>query len=455
MDSLKNQSNNDAIILKLKIEQQSKLDYIPVKKFGYAEELFAKFQEYSIPPGFQIISIDSNSPATTLFVKIIETSASHEYKYSKAARIGDVHEEKRTGGTQISCNVKLFSPENDLIFQTNLSVGFKPVFDSDTETDPEIKLYHDAVFRFRVFTMYSNLPEVVLVVLNRKPISLFLENHLIGDTRYDAPDGALSVVDSLSFEIQKKALPTLIDLLGEPTAVQYEKHILEIIEQIGKIDLEALRPALENQDPHICAQIIRVFGRIGSSAFELVNSGLENKQVEPRLAALEALKEIGTSASISRIREVSLNDDNPDVRRMAVKVLADAGPPGYKELVHLLEAGDVDLIGIIQSTLNKMVSLPDGAKGVFKNILRERREPEIIASIISIGPNTQEDIPYLIELLKNENDGVRMIAARNLGSIGGSQQVVSDLEAARNIERIDQVRSTMDGAIKIIQSRLR
>lgn len=455
MYSPETQSSLGAISLKLKIEQQLKPDNIPVKKPDYAEEILSSFQKYFIPPGFQIISIDSKSAAPTLFVKIMEASASHEYTYSIAAPVRDFHEDKRIGGTQISCDVKLFSLENDLIFQTNFSVGFKPVFDSDTKTDPEIKLYNDAIFRFRIIYMNSFLPEVVMIVLKRKPVSFFLEKHLIGDIRFSAPDESLSVVDNLPLDIQKEAIPTLINLLGKRQVLQYEKHILSIIERIGKIDLETLRPSLENQDPLICAQAIRVLGRIGSSAFELVNSSLENKHKEPRLAAIEALKEIGTSDSIFRIREVGLNDEDSDVRRMAVKVLAEDGPRGFKELIYLIQAGDVDLVGIIHGTLNNLVSLPDYAKGVFKNAIRERREPEIIASIISIGPNTQEDIPYLLEQLRNESNEVRMLAARNLGSIGKSQQVIGDLEAARNMEENEQVRSTMDRAIQIIQSRLR
>lgn len=137
-----------------------------------------------------------------------------------------------------------------------------------------------------------------------------------------------------------------------------------------------------------------------------------------RQCGIEALSELGDDDAY-QIFVDNLRNSNPDIRYFSLKGLARLGKPyAAKHILKMLEYEEDD--ELIQRARDTLFSLVD--RTVFKDILPFLKSKRSIVRAVAceLLGNIKENkaIPYLVNLLFDENKEVKKLAAEAIGSIG-------------------------------------
>jgi HEAT repeat protein len=271
----------------------------------------------------------------------------------------------------------------------------------------------------------------------------------LGKSLTREPQWAQSVLS----EIGKSAVPELTKALSDDRDYVLQVWAARTLGSIGPDAGDAavdLGRALNNTQIHIREAAAKALAELGVASepalLELVRA-LHDKHPPIRLAAARALQKLGPTASIAIPGLVNLLCDCvDDVHKSAMDALAAIGTKAVPPLIRILENRTQRRSEAFTELLVDMLKVFDSADPSALGHYRVEscrnlrwhlqcafeRNPEKIHTVATIvlgmiGPEANEAIPVLTDMLKTENSLLRREAAHAIRRIGYA--VDSDLEA--------------------------
>ncbi|WP_147821755.1 HEAT repeat domain-containing protein [Salidesulfovibrio onnuriiensis] len=171
-----------------------------------------------------------------------------------------------------------------------------------------------------------------------------------------------------------------------------------------------------------------------------------------RLMAIFGLGKIGEMSNLDQLK-VALEDEVPDIRKVAVEAVAELYRDGGDWSAHVLpklsdENKDVRLT-VVEILGNRY---QDSFLPHLLHALEDEDDWVRIRAIDAVGQHGSEDaVPPLLELLESSNQFVVMKVVEALGNIGGTKAFRSLLEISDSDE-YDLVRAAEDAIAKIQES---
>ncbi len=176
---------------------------------------------------------------------------------------------------------------------------------------------------------------------------------------------------------------------------------------------------------------------------------LRDANVELRIAAAEALGEMGAeaSAAVPALGE-ALRDVHPGVRQAAGRALGRMGDGARPALASLETALDDSELTVQLAAAWALVKLDPGARKYVPvlSATMQAGEGGTILAVGNLGPEAEWAVPILAKLLQDKRAGVRRLAAEALGKIGPQGDATAALEQATR-DADDQVRAAAESAL--------
>jgi HEAT repeat protein len=195
--------------------------------------------------------------------------------------------------------------------------------------------------------------------------------------------------------------------------------------------MDAWKQDVESFDARIRADAFLALARFEAPPMDVIGKGLDDERIRARLAAMEALGEIGEPAgahadALSVYLEKDAEGFEPEqaraLRNAAMHTIGKLGTRGFKSVAHLLVSRDARLKARAAYTIKPLLtSLPDGV-GTLLPLMEDdswvvRREATIGMGLC--GKGDRRASTALLERLDDEEPRVAQEAAIALGSIGG------------------------------------
>jgi HEAT repeat protein len=222
--------------------------------------------------------------------------------------------------------------------------------------------------------------------------------------------------------VGEEAVEPLITVLkNEKNEHEYVRaHAAIALGSIGdKRAFEPLLSVLENMNESIRGPVASALGELGDKrAVTPLIAALEDDDFSVRLEATRALGDIGDVRAIEPLVEV-LNDKSEELRVRAVHALGSIGEPALVKLVEALGSHyeDVKLEAVrCLGYLRYKAAIPRLIEALIdKNGDRYWR----VSVIYALGEIGEPAVEPLIEVLKDEDNDVRYLAADALKDITG------------------------------------
>ncbi len=284
----------------------------------------------------------------------------------------------------------------------------------------------------------------------------------------------------------KAVVPDLVQILTDEDKLARHSAIAALAE-IGRnamVALPALNEAMKSEDSLIRVFAARAIFRLGKTddALPVLVEGLQDEDLDVRRSAVETLAEIGPDAgsAVSALSEAmkredslirvlaaraifrlgktddalrvlveGLQNEDLDVRRSAVKTLAEIGPEAGSAVPALSEALGTELHDLVVNALTRICS----DNKVIDLLLREGLQSDdasiriLNARGLIIAGQTEVAVPALIKELHDERFGY--IAAHGLGE-AGSTAMPAVPALAEMLDHADEQTSEYFAAIRAL-----
>ncbi len=216
------------------------------------------------------------------------------------------------------------------------------------------------------------------------------------------------------------AVARLITFLGIEGYGEEEKMevVSDTLKKIGKPAAGPLIAALKSPDLDVCKGAAVALGKMKEkSALEALIPLLKNEDTEVRALAAEALGKIGSTLAVEPLIEM-LKDQSNGVRKKAIVALGRINDSGAMQpLISLLTDED----SLVRATVAEVVG-NSGDKRAVKPLLKSLKDPDADvrhASVEALGKiNDPESIPYLVATLLDKDSRVRKKGAQYLDKSG-------------------------------------
>jgi hypothetical protein len=177
----------------------------------------------------------------------------------------------------------------------------------------------------------SDLIDSVIALLSRKSQLVDLRDVLDPDAVSD-PKG---LFDYLRF-FGPRSAPLIADVYERATRQEYRLKALEMLEEIGKTDLQELIALVQESRPMLSQEIIRLLSQSGDSRIVTFLANIvAYKSVPVKLAAIQTLGQIQGEAA-DKVLLGFLSDGNEEVR---VRALQNMKKPADRQVIsHIVEA---------------------------------------------------------------------------------------------------------------------
>jgi len=191
-------------------------------------------------------------------------------------------------------------------------------------------------------------------------------------------------------------------------------------------------------------------------AIRLLAEALSDAEADVRELAAAALSEFGAEGRIALPELIrAVQDENPVVRRRAIRAIGFIGPEAADDALSILAASTEDLDDGVAlqaiATLGDFGSLASSAIPALMSAIWTgdvRRRAVAGATLSRIGPAV---VPFLVQSLSHPAPEVRAKCAHLLGSLGASaQEARPALELLLN-DRDDATRDAAGQALRLIE----
>lgn len=208
-------------------------------------------------------------------------------------------------------------------------------------------------------------------------------------------------------------------------------------------DIESLIKALDYSLSQVKQSVIQALVEIREPAIQSLISALDNKRSNVREAAAETLGRIGDPVSIGPLVQI-LKDDDLGVRMAVGNALAKIGKPAVPTLTMVLTDSSNDVKKVAAETLGKIKDLES-----IEPLIQLLKDDDLgvrLTTVSSLQEVGEPAVPSLIEALKNDNNNIRNGAATALGRI-------KDIAAIDHLCRLlkSKLRSDRIGAIEALE----
>lgn len=131
-------------------------------------------------------------------------------------------------------------------------------------------------------------------------------------------------------------------------------------EGIGPDDIDVLRDLLDDDEGWLAARAVHALSRIDSdAAMDAVEAAARSPRLEVRAAAASASDRLPPVVS-DRVLEILLTDDEPSVRKVAVRSVGDANSDVVKQRVAEIAEHDQDArLRDVADEQRRTMSMPD------------------------------------------------------------------------------------------------
>jgi len=208
---------------------------------------------------------------------------------------------------------------------------------------------------------------------------------------------------------------------------------------ISRGDIESLIKALDYRLPQVKERVIQALVEIKKPAIQSLISALDDKRSNVREAAAETLGRTKDPASIEPLVQL-LKDNDVGVRMAVGNALAKIGKPAVPTLVMALTDSRNDVKKIAAETLGKIKDME--SVGPLIQLLKDDDLGIRLTVERSLKEVGKPAVPLLIEALKNDNNNIRNGAATVLGRIkdtGAIDHLCRLLKSKHRSDRISAV----------------
>jgi uncharacterized protein (TIGR02996 family) len=222
----------------------------------------------------------------------------------------------------------------------------------------------------------------------------------------------------------KAAIPALLAAMkDEHSAVR--KAAAAAVTDIGADEsagTETLRDALNDTHHRVRQEAAKILGAMGAKADVLgeLAKRLESKTPKERIAAVEALGQLQTTAVIEHLGKVLTTDQEPDVRNSAARQLAQYARPGQSAMVEFLRQALSDRSPTVRrSVLGVLAQLTDArnlAPDVIRNLSHKSGEVRSAAAT-ALGRIAKDDPDAASALLQVTADPELEVARSAVDSL--------------------------------------
>ncbi|MEP6670462.1 MAG: HEAT repeat domain-containing protein [Chthoniobacter sp.] len=237
-------------------------------------------------------------------------------------------------------------------------------------------------------------------------------------------DGAPAYADALA-QIGPKALPALLDILQKSKPAE-SKWVLRILHSFGPPAVPVLAEALKSNTPEVRIAAANALAEMGHEADTAAKSlFVSTKDSSPAVqaAAFRALVAVhADSGRLKPLLQEALTDKDPQVRRAAaagMAALGGAAALGVDGLVDLLS--DDNPAGRI-AAVQALGQLGDKAAPAVNALISRLDDPVLQSSVVEalghIGPAAAPAVPRLVEMAKSKKDDQRTSILPVLTGIG-------------------------------------
>ncbi len=236
--------------------------------------------------------------------------------------------------------------------------------------------------------------------------------------------------------LAEPAVPVLVSALssGKEQIVVNAADALGAIGAAARPAVPPLRALLSHQKAKVRMHAASALGDIGSAeSVDNLTALLKDPDEGVRREAAEALGKIGSEAkgAIPALIAV-LNDSAGSVTMHAAWALGRMGPAAAEPLVAALNDKNLQHLAVV--VLGDMGAAAKPAAGSLAKLLAESDlDPafgrEIVLTLAKIGPEADEAVPILLDILKDEKHPLRPAAAYALAKIGARQAMFLLIQA--------------------------
>lgn len=125
--------------------------------------------------------------------------------------------------------------------------------------------------------------------------------------------------------LQREAIMPFITVLGEAKTIRWRKRVINILIQLGKIDIHTLARGLQDPKWYVVRNIIYILRHIGDkSAMEYLLHTVTHTDPRVRKEAIKTLGELKNPMALKILKEC-LEDTDPSIRKSAVRAIGGIG----------------------------------------------------------------------------------------------------------------------------------
>lgn len=240
-----------------------------------------------------------------------------------------------------------------------------------------------------------------------KATDLFIQ--ALGDA---SPRVRSAALDGLAKRKDAKAVPVLMPFLTNEDA--HVKGMAEkAITEFPDAALPLLLEAINGGNRKAREASVRVLGKLGRSAVNLLESLLGDRDARLRRAAACALGEIGDPASVTVLLRAAKDDDG-GVSHEACLALQKIGPAALAPLISLINHENPHLRCRVAISLGNL-------KGGFKEIVGLLNDPESSvrrAAATALGNFGKVAFDALVPIMQDGDPQLRLACVTSMGNIG-------------------------------------
>lgn len=255
----------------------------------------------------------------------------------------------------------------------------------------------------------------------------------------------------------KAAVPSLIELLsdGNTQVRGLAAHALAEIGPESKDAVPQLCLLLHDRSPAVRSQAGATLCAIGAAAVAAVHETLEKGQVDARLEAVVALRQLAAwhKEAIPSLTG-ALRDADPNVRTQAAAALGSLGERAKDALPELLLLLKDPQFNPQKQALAAILQIGAKDRPAVLDLISKANEDFVWAApfiLPQFGPKTGDAVKPLIKLLDRKEDGLRLSAVIALGQIGQAAAEAAPSLIRLLQDRNLQVRASAAAALARIQ----
>jgi HEAT repeat protein len=234
-------------------------------------------------------------------------------------------------------------------------------------------------------------------------------------------------------------------------------------EQLGKAGLQALGQALRDKDSGVRFIAFQSLQRHGASAAPFILDALKDQDPAVRIDAAgnRFLSMIffpeKPDSLVTALCELLMKDKEIKVRQAAVSALVNCGEAAAPGLIMAAKSGDADARRLAVRTLGGFAWSQQSVVAVLIDVLQEKGAEkslrmEAVTALRGRGSSAKKAVPFLVGLLKDEDENLRSQAAQTLGILGNDAgEALPDLLLASKVDDVGG-KSALDAIQSIMKA---